>query len=174
MRANAQQRQQTSQRLAHAVGLWFLTVAKACFCPSVLREPKQDDVQADAQDPSQAQSESSYRKPFETLTALRGDPILAAKELLQVHFQMIIEKRTISPGALDEHERQARGIGRFGAWLQSPTNQPLNYYTKFGQLFTIPRIRRATGTAVVSMLSQQLCGVSQKGRYGTKNLTSCC
>lgn len=46
------------------------------------------------------------------------------------------------------------------AWLTT-------YAGKFGQLFTVPRIRRATIAAIVCMISQQLCGVNVLSFYST-------
>jgi hypothetical protein len=51
----------------------------------------------------------------------------------------------------------------YAAYLQSrvrakPVDKGLNFFTKISELFTIPRIRRATTASYVVMLSQQLCG----------------
>jgi hypothetical protein len=40
----------------------------------------------------------------------------------------------------------------------------LDYITRFVQLFTIPRVRRATLASFVVMLAQQMCG-SESSRY---------
>lgn len=36
---------------------------------------------------------------------------------------------------------------------------PSNYFTRFIQLFTIPRVRRATLASWVVMIAQQMCGM---------------
>jgi MFS family permease len=96
---------------------------------------------------------AKYKEAYTTLLALRGHPILAAKELLYIHYQMDVEKRFIS-GKLTDAEMGEKARPRFG-----PTRSiNINYWQKFGQLFTNKRIRRAMGAAVVCMVSQQLCG----------------
>ncbi|KJX99173.1 MFS sugar transporter like protein [Zymoseptoria brevis] len=121
---------------------------------------------------------AKYKEAYTTLLALRGHPILAAKELLYVHYQMDVEKRFISGKLTDaemgnscvEDDEQeikaiprARVVPRFG-----PTRSiNINYWQKLGQLFTNKRIRRAMGAAVVCMISQQLCGVNVLALYSS-------
>jgi len=42
-----------------------------------------------------------------------------------------------------------------------------NYASRFGQLFTIPRVRRATLAAFTVMLAQQMCGINIIAFYST-------
>jgi MFS family permease len=114
-----------------------------------------------------------YKEAYKTLLALRGHPILAAKELLYVHYQMDVEKRFISGKLTDtemgqsyagplEHEAKDRMRTRVLQRFDSTRSVNINYWQKLGQLFTNKRIRRAMGAAVVCMISQQLCGKSQQ------------
>ncbi|KAI7080493.1 hypothetical protein KC327_g243 [Hortaea werneckii] len=103
-----------------------------------------------------------YPAAYQTLVLLRGHSILAAKELFYVHCQMEVEKHAYlkkdpeassQAGAATRHVRTSRG---------RPT-----YLTKLGQLFAVPRIRRAMMAAVVCMISQQLCGVNVLAFYSS-------
>ncbi|KAK4507915.1 hypothetical protein PRZ48_001650 [Zasmidium cellare] len=117
-----------------------------------------------------------YKDAYTTLLSLRGQPILAAKELLYVHYQMEVEKRYISGTKRDAdivREEQTvdevKGNTTSTRTLRSrfgPTHS-INYFQKFGQLFTNKRIRRATVAAVVVMVSQQLCGVNVLALYSS-------
>ena len=66
---------------------------------------------------------------YKSLTRLRNTPLQAARDLVMIHYQL---------------EEEARIIG------------PANYITRFGQLFTIPRVRRATLASFVVMIAQQM------------------
>ncbi|KAM3414753.1 hypothetical protein BST61_g9906 [Cercospora zeina] len=107
-----------------------------------------------------------YPEAYETLSRLRGSRILAAKELLYTHYQQNVEltiARHVAsvhndrPFDSDDDERDD-DVGRIDHII-ARTHSP-NLVQKFGQLFTIPRIRNATLTAVVAMVAQQLCGVN--------------
>lgn len=117
-----------------------------------------------------------YKDAYTTLVTLRGQPILAAKELLYVHYQMEVEKRYISGTKRDadivREERvveEAKGNTTSTKALSARFRPPrsINYFQKFGQLFTNKRIRRATVAAVVVMVSQQLCGVNVLALYSS-------
>jgi len=88
-----------------------------------------------------------YREAYTSLCRLRNTPLQAgmrfslitwypslifiARDLYYIHSQLTIESEI---------------IGRN------------NYVTRFFQLFTIPRIRRATLASFVVMIAQQMCG----------------
>ncbi|KAM0330819.1 hypothetical protein ACHAQA_003774 [Verticillium albo-atrum] len=74
-----------------------------------------------------------YRDAFKSLCRLRNTPLQAARDLYSIHVQL---------------ETEAAAIGNS------------NYFTRFIELFTIPRTRRATLASFVVMLSQQLCGIN--------------
>lgn len=74
-----------------------------------------------------------YLDAYKSLTRLRNTHLQAARDLYYIHAQ-IIEESTI--------------IGQS------------NYVTRFIELFTIPRVRRATLASFVVMLAQQMCGIN--------------
>ncbi|KII92492.1 hypothetical protein PLICRDRAFT_172579 [Plicaturopsis crispa FD-325 SS-3] len=74
-----------------------------------------------------------YREAYASLCRLRNTPVQAARDLYYIHAQIVLE---------------AAIIGRN------------NYVTRFIELFTIPRVRRATLASFVVMLAQQMCGIN--------------
>ncbi|KAJ5887994.1 hypothetical protein N7495_008035 [Penicillium taxi] len=72
-------------------------------------------------------------KAYQSLCRLRNTPLQAARDLYYIHAQIQIEQSLI-----DES----------------------NYLSRFVELFTIPRVRRATLASFVVMISQQLCGIN--------------
>ncbi|RWA09944.1 hypothetical protein EKO27_g5159 [Xylaria grammica] len=74
-----------------------------------------------------------YAEAMASLLKLRNNPIQAARDLYAIHAQIQIE---------------AEAIGRS------------SYIARFYDLFTVPRLRRATGAAFVVMIAQQLCGIN--------------
>lgn len=119
-----------------------------------------------------------YPEAYQTLVLLRGEPILAAKEILYVHYQMQVEMRHLGrkkdvdlevagvaqdndDEKSDSHPRSRRG-GRFARSANG-----LNYWQKLSQLFTKKRVRRATVASVVCMVGQQLCGVNVLAFYSS-------
>jgi MFS family permease len=74
-----------------------------------------------------------YLKAYRSLRRLRFTSLQAARDLYYIHCLLEVEKRVIG-----EH----------------------SYMTRLRELFTIPRIRRATVAATVVMSSQQFCGIN--------------
>ncbi|KAL1412168.1 hypothetical protein Q8F55_003177 [Vanrija albida] len=74
-----------------------------------------------------------YQAAYKSLLRLRNSPIQAARDLYYVHRQLVEEYNAVGNS---------------------------NVFTRFGQLFTIPRVRRATGASFVVMLAQQMCGIN--------------
>lgn len=72
-----------------------------------------------------------YQKAYESLLRLRNIPLQAARDLYYIHCQLEIESEIIGKS---------------------------NYITRFVQLFTIPRVRRATLASFTVMIAQQMCG----------------
>jgi MFS family permease len=73
-----------------------------------------------------------YRKAFQSLLRLRFSELQAARDLYYIHKQLEIEKAIVGKS---------------------------NYVTRFTQLFTIPRVRRATLASFTVMIAQQMCGI---------------
>ncbi|KAF4301697.1 Sugar/inositol transporter [Botryosphaeria dothidea] len=74
-----------------------------------------------------------YRKAYDSLLRLRFHPIQAARDLYYIHAQLEVEASIVGKS---------------------------NYLTRFGQLFTIPRVRRGTLASFVVMIAQQMCGIN--------------
>lgn len=78
-----------------------------------------------------------YRDAYRSLKKLRPTPLQAASDLYYIHSQIKLENYLRKSG--DKVYRN-------------------NYINRLIQLFTIPRIRRATLASGTVMLAQQLCG----------------
>jgi MFS family permease len=76
---------------------------------------------------------NKYQKAYRSLLKLRNNPLQAARDLYYIHCQLEIEKEIIGKS---------------------------NYVTRFVQLFTIPRVRRATLASFTVMIAQQMCGIN--------------
>lgn len=70
-------------------------------------------------------------KAYKSLCRLRNTPLQAARDLYYIHAQIQIEQSIIGES---------------------------NYVTRFVELFTIPRVRRATLASFTVMIAQQMCG----------------
>ncbi|EXJ92159.1 hypothetical protein A1O3_00709 [Capronia epimyces CBS 606.96] len=75
-----------------------------------------------------------YSKAFRSLRRLRNTELQAARDLYYIFAQLRME----------------------AALVQKNTN----YATRFIQLFTIPRVRRATLASFTVMIAQQMCGIN--------------
>lgn len=74
---------------------------------------------------------------YQSLLKLRNSPLQAARDLYYINAQLMYEK------ALMEQS----GFSKSG-----------NMFTRFIELFTVPRLRRATQASGVVMIAQQMCG----------------
>lgn len=94
-----------------------------------------------------------YQQAYKSLLRLRNSPLQAARDLYYVHAQLVIEHAVIGKS---------------------------NYFQRFTELFTIPRVRRATLASFVVMIAQQMCGINIIAFYsssvfsqaGASNLTA--
>ncbi|KAH7355819.1 sugar transporter-like protein [Pyrenochaeta sp. MPI-SDFR-AT-0127] len=75
-----------------------------------------------------------YSQAFRSLQRLRNTELQAARDLYYIHAQLRAES--------------------------SLTSIKSNYISRFTQLFTIPRLRRATVASGVVMIAQQMCGIN--------------
>ena len=78
-----------------------------------------------------------HAKAYKSLLRLRNTPLQAARDLYFVHAQLIQEDLLIEEAGLSKDS---------------------NFFTRFVELFTIPRIRRATQASGIVMIAQQMCG----------------
>lgn len=84
-----------------------------------------------------------YRQAYESLFRLRNSPLQAARDLYFIHAQIIQEKVLVEEAGF------------------AKTN---NLFTRFIELFTIPRLFRATEASGIAMIIQQMSG-SQSSSY---------
>ncbi|KAI1437412.1 sugar transporter-domain-containing protein, partial [Xylaria sp. CBS 124048] len=85
-----------------------------------------------------------YAEAWKSLTVLRHHPIQAARDMYSIHAQITIEQEILSQST---------------------------YLKRFVELFTIPRVRRATYAAFTVMIAQQLCGINIIAFYSTSVFT---
>jgi MFS family permease len=74
-----------------------------------------------------------YPQAMASLLRLRNSPLQAARDLYYIHKQLEVEASIIGKS---------------------------NYITRFIELFTIPRVRRATLASFTVMIAQQMCGIN--------------
>ncbi|KAF8636121.1 hypothetical protein AX17_003776 [Amanita inopinata Kibby_2008] len=74
-----------------------------------------------------------YRAAYKSFCRLRNSPLQAARDLYYAHSQLTEEFAVLKDS---------------------------NYFSRFLELFTIPRIRRATLASFVVMIAQQMCGIN--------------
>jgi hypothetical protein len=70
---------------------------------------------------------------MKSLLILRNHPLLAARDLYYINAQIEIERDIVGNAS---------------------------YVKRFGELFTIPRVRRATLASWTVMIAQQMCGIN--------------
>ena len=81
-----------------------------------------------------------YPDAWKSLLVLRNHEIQVARDIYYISAQLEIEKQLIGK---------------------------TNYVTRFTQLFTIPRVRRANLAAFTVMIAQQMCGINIIAFYST-------
>lgn len=78
-------------------------------------------------------------KAYQSLVKLRNTPLQAARDLYFIHAQLVYEDALL----------EEMGLAKTS-----------NMITRFIELFTIPRLRRATQASGVVMIAQQMCGIN--------------
>jgi hypothetical protein len=86
-----------------------------------------------------------FGEAYQSLKKLRNTELQAARDLYYIHAQLRAEASLVAKQS--------------------------NYITRFIQLFTTPRLRRATVASGVVMLAQQMCG-SEYLKVSTPSLRS--
>ena len=81
-----------------------------------------------------------YTKAFNSFCRLRNSELQAARDLYYVHRQLVEEMEVLKGS---------------------------NYFSRFLELFTIPRVRRATLASFVVMIAQQMCGINVIAFYSS-------
>jgi hypothetical protein len=82
----------------------------------------------------------NYQKAYKSLLLLRNNPVQAARDLYYIHTQLVIEKQIIGHNT---------------------------YTMRFFELFTVPRLRRASLAAFTVMCAQQMCGINVIAFFST-------
>jgi hypothetical protein len=79
-----------------------------------------------------------FGKAYASFLRLRSSPVQAARDLYYAHVLLRQEEILV---------RESGVVKTDG-----------NFFTRFAELFTIPRIRRATTASGIVMIAQQMCG----------------
>ena len=74
-----------------------------------------------------------YQDAYKSFVRLRNSELQAARDMFYVHAQLVEEFEVLKGS---------------------------NYFSRFFDLFTVPRIRRATLASWVVMIAQQMCGIN--------------
>jgi MFS family permease len=82
-------------------------------------------------------SKKNYAKAYRSLLRLRNVPLQAARDLYFIQAQIVQEEVLI----------EESGFAKAG-----------NLFTRFIELFTVPRLFRATQASGIAMIIQQMCG----------------
>lgn len=114
---------------------WRLQLGSA-FIPAI---PLVAGIYFCPESPRWLMSKGKYAKAYRSLLRLRNSPLQAARDLYFIHAQLIYEEVLV----------RESGVSTKG-----------NFFTRFFELFTIPRVRRATWASGIVMIGQQMCGIN--------------
>jgi hypothetical protein len=97
-----------------------------------------------------------HAQAYKSLKRLRNSDLQAARDLYYIHALLVQEDVLIEESAV-----RTKG----------------NFFTRVIELFTIPRIRRATQASGIVMIAQQMCGINiivsyESIREANKTLTT--
>ncbi|KAL1953441.1 hypothetical protein VTO42DRAFT_2819 [Malbranchea cinnamomea] len=119
---------------------WRLQLGSA-FIPAV---PLVLGIYFCPESPRWLMKKQKYHKAYKSLLRLRNTPLQAARDLYYIHAQLVQEDVLIEEAGLAQ------------------TN---SFFTRFIELFTIPRVRRATQASGIVMIGQQMCGINIMSFY---------
>ncbi|KAF2839531.1 MFS general substrate transporter [Patellaria atrata CBS 101060] len=102
-----------------------------------------------------------YKDALNAFARLRGasTPLLACRDLYYTHVQIQSETKYLNTGRYHRNDPASGGPVISHDDFQREVEMS-SYGSRFLQLFTIPRIRRASVSAFVIMIAQQTCGVN--------------
>ncbi|CAK7213648.1 hypothetical protein SEUCBS140593_001915 [Sporothrix eucalyptigena] len=80
-----------------------------------------------------------FEKAWKSLVRLRNTKLQAGRDLYYIHALLVEEERMVEAAGLNVNS---------------------SMFTRFFELFTIPRVRRATWASGVVMIAQQMCGIN--------------
>jgi len=111
-------------------------------------------------------TQNRYAKAYETLVRLRGERVLAAKELCFIHYQVQVERWLFSGETDMDLESQGNHNDPF-----DPELPRTGYFKRLANLWLFSRNRRAAVAAMIVMVSQQLSGVNIYAFLAVRTLT---
>ena len=100
-----------------------------------------------------------YAEAYQVLQRLRGNDLLAARDLILVRAQLNIETILFMPSEGNNVDL-GNEIRHLNLRAYQRQISIWGYGRRIVQLFTIPRVRRSTVAAFVVMSAQQLCGIN--------------
>ncbi len=100
-----------------------------------------------------------YAEAYKVLLRLRGNALLAARDLLHIRAQLDVET-ILFKRKHDQEIDLGNEIPHIDAKAYSREISLTGYGRRIVQLFTIPRVRRSTLASFVVMMSQQMSGVN--------------
>jgi MFS family permease len=112
---------------------WRFQLASA-FLPAV---PLVLGIWMCPESPRWLMKKSEVAKAYRSLLRLRNSPMQAARDLYFIHAQLEYEDALLEKSGLTKSS---------------------NMISRFFELFTIPRLRRATQASGIVMIAQQMCG----------------
>ena len=112
---------------------WRLQLGSA-FIPAV---PLVIGIYFCPESPRWLMKKNRYAKAYRSLLKLRNTPLQAARDLYYIHSLLYQEQVLIREAGLKPES---------------------NFFTRFFELFSIPRVRRATQASGIVMIGQQMCG----------------
>lgn len=112
------------------LALIYLCPGQFCVCRRTVTNIL---LTCQSESPRWYMKKNRYPEAYRSLCRLRNTPLQAARDLYYIHSQLEIEASIIGT---------------------------TNYINRFRQLFTIPRVRRATLASGTVMIAQQMCGIN--------------
>jgi hypothetical protein len=118
-----------------ALGVFFCPVSPVSFlstlrCPLLIDETLQSST-IPQESPRWLMKKNRYVQAYKSLQQLRFTQLQASRDLYYIHAQLEAEKRIMKADS---------------------------FRRRFTELFTIPRVRRATLASFTVMIAQQMCG----------------
>ena len=98
-----------------------------------------------------------YSEAYNVLLRLRGTPVLAARDLILIRAQLHVETLLFKRGP-DNAIELGNKVPRLDPATYRREISLIGYGRRITQLFTIPRVQRATLASFIVMVAQQLTG----------------
>lgn len=125
-----------------SIAAWRLQLGSA-FIPAV---PLVIGIFFCPESPRWLMQKRRYRPAFESFKRLRSSQLQAARDLYYAHALLRAEEILVQ---------------------ESGVSKQSNFFARFIELFTIPRIRRATQASGIVMIAQQMCGINIMAFYSS-------